>query len=161
MSDKLERAIRLREEGKYEEARKLLLVLQSQNPHDAFVNYQCTWVHDVMGEERVAVPLYEKVIANGLDGDDLRGAMLGLGSTYRTLGKYQKAIALLREGIQRFEDSREFEVFLAMALYNIGEHKKAMEILLHNLAETTQHEAIKRYQKAIGFYADKLDRIWE
>lgn len=51
--------------------------------------------------------------------------------------------------------------FLAMALYNVGEYREAMEILLVNLAETSWDPEIQSYEKALLFYADRLDETWE
>lgn len=157
MHDELTRAVRLREEGEYEEARKTLLRLVEECPDDPRVNYQCAWVHDVLGLEREAVPLYERAIANGLAGEDLEGAILSLGSSHRVLGEYEKAVEVLQDGAARFPENRAMQVFLAMALHNVGEHSKAMELLLRNLAETTGDEDISFYGRAISFYAGRLD----
>jgi len=81
VSDTLERAIRLREAGELEGARAVLLKQQEKNPEDPTVNYQCAWVHDRMGLEREAIPLYERAIERGLSGGDLEGAILSLGSS--------------------------------------------------------------------------------
>jgi tetratricopeptide (TPR) repeat protein len=160
MNDRLAQAIRLREVGQLEEARALLLDLVAAHPDDPVVNYQCAWSHDALGLEREAVPFYERAIALGLTGDDLEGALLGLGSTYRCLGEYQKAIETLGKGAAQFPNQRSFEVFLAMALYNTGAHAEAMERLLRTLAETSADASIQRYKRAILFYSDKLDETW-
>ncbi|WP_280512914.1 tetratricopeptide repeat protein [Carnobacterium inhibens] len=55
------------------------------------MNYQCAWSYDLLGEEKKAVPFYEQSIKLGLVGEDLEGAYVGLGSTYRTLGGIQKS----------------------------------------------------------------------
>ena len=93
MRNELERAVYLRENGRTGEARELLLTLVAERPDDPQVNYQCAWVHDLLGREHEAVPFYERAIEEGLTGGDLEGAMLGLGSTYRALGVYQRAVA--------------------------------------------------------------------
>jgi tetratricopeptide (TPR) repeat protein len=160
MSEQLEHAIRLREAGRVEEARDLLVQLQATYPDDPAINYQCAWVHDWLGLEHEAVPFYERALANGLSDEERRGALLGLGSTYRTIGRYDQAAATLRQGIREFTNPREFEVFLAMTLYNLGEHAQAMELLLRNLAETTQDQQLLRYQRAVLFYASNLDQQW-
>jgi tetratricopeptide (TPR) repeat protein len=160
MEDQLTLAIRLRQDGRVEESRELLLKLVAAHPDDPVVNYQCAWSHDTLGLEREAVPFYERAIALGLAGADLAGALLGLGSTYRCLGEYQQAIDTLRRGIAEFPNDRSFEVFLAMALYNVGQHNEGTERLLRALAETSGDDSIRRYQRAISFYADKLDETW-
>ncbi|AIQ63521.1 hypothetical protein PSTEL_10950 [Paenibacillus stellifer] len=123
--------------------------------------YQIAWCHDVLGLEHQAVPYYEGSLSAGL-ADHLRpGAFLGLGSTYRTLGEYEKAKCLFEHAAAEHPAHRELRVFYAMTLYNLGEHEQAMSILLHLLAGTSADPGIAEYAKAIAFYADNLDRIWE
>ena len=160
LQDKLASAIHLRESEKYEEARQLLLKLHAEFPEDPQVNYQCAWIHDLLGLEKEAIPFYEKAVQRGLSSDDLKNALLGLGSTYRCIGEYQKSIDTFRHALDLFPDSHEFNVFLGMAYYNIGEHAKAMELLLNSLVDTSTDEGILRYQRAIRFYSDKLDQTW-
>lgn len=160
LQEKLASAIKLRETEKHEEARKLLAELHSEFPEDAQVNYQCAWIHDLLGLEREAIPFYEKAIQIGLSGADLKNALLGMGSTYRCIGEYHKSIDTFQRALTLFPDSYEFKVFLGMAYYNVGEHSKAMELLLNSLADTSKDEGVIRYQRAIRFYSDKLDQIW-
>jgi tetratricopeptide (TPR) repeat protein len=160
LQEKLASAIKLRELENYEEARGFLLELYAEFPEDPQVNYQCAWIHDLLGLEREAFPFYEKAIQSGLDGDDLEGALLGMGSTYRCIGEYQKSIDTFQHALTLFPDSLEFNVFLGMAYYNIGKYAKAMELLLNSLADTSKDDGILRYQRAIRFYSDKLDQTW-
>ncbi len=124
MSDTLGRAIRLRKAGQLEEARDLLLKLLERYPEDPAVNYQCAWVHDRMGRELEAIPLYERAISRGLSGGDLEGATLSLGSSYRAVGQHAKAAEILRAGVALSPSNRAMQVFLAMALHDLGEHGK-------------------------------------
>jgi tetratricopeptide (TPR) repeat protein len=158
--EKLASAIKLRESENYEEARQLLLALHSEFPNDPQVTYQCAWIHDLLGLEREAIPFYEKAIQAGLQGNDLKSALLGLGSTYRCIGEYQKSIDTLQQALTLFPGSHEINVFLAMTYYNIRGYAKAMELLLNSLADTSKDEGIQRYQRAIRFYSDKLDQAW-
>jgi tetratricopeptide (TPR) repeat protein len=160
LQQKLASAIKLRESENHEEARQLLLELHHEYPEDPQVNYQCAWVHDLLGLEREAIPFYETSIQTGLNGDDLKSALLGMGSTYRCIGQYQKSIETFQHALRLFPDDHAFNVFLGMAYYNIGEHSKAMELLLNSLADTSSDGVILRYQRAIRFYSDKLDQIW-
>lgn len=93
--------------------------------------------------------------------DELEGALLGLGSTYRTLGEYEKSRNTFLQGIASFPENKAFQIFYAMTLYNLKEHNQAMKLLLTCLVDTTADEQLLNYQKAIRFYADKLDVIWE
>lgn len=87
--NELEKAIALREAGNAVEAKRLLLQLYAAEPYHPEILYQCAWVHDTLGEEKEAIPFYRAALEHGLGGKDRRGALLGLGSTYRTLGQYE------------------------------------------------------------------------
>ncbi|MGB7340424.1 MAG: tetratricopeptide repeat protein, partial [Phototrophicaceae bacterium] len=76
------------------------------------------------------------------------------------LGMYPQSVAILKQGLERFPDAQEFPVFLAMALYNIGEYKQAVSDLLKLLLTVSDHPTIQRYQAAIALYADDLDKTW-
>lgn len=160
LESRLAAAVSMRENGELERARELLLELHRDHPDDSNVNLQCAWVHDKLGLEREAVPHYERAIELGLDGEDLRSALLGLGSTYRALGDYTKAVATLTMGVDTFPDDRAMKVFQAMALYNTNRSKEACELLLHLLSETTSDTRIRSYDGAIDVYATNLDRTW-
>ncbi len=150
----------LRAAGAHEEARQRLLELATLRPGDPAVQYETACVHDFLGLEREAVPYYLAAIRGGLDGADLRHAYLGLGSTYRALGQYAESQQTFLEGLARFPDAAELQVFLAMTRYNLGAHHDATSTLLRVLADTTADPEIQGYRRAIQFYADDLDKTW-
>jgi tetratricopeptide (TPR) repeat protein len=160
LQERLTSAIKLRESENHAEARQLLLELHAEFPEDPQVNYQCAWIHDLLGLEREAIPFYEKAIQAGLGAEDLKSALLGMGSTCRAIGDYERSITTFQQGLSLFPDSPEFNVFLAMALYNVGDYDRAMELLLNALADTSNDEGILRYRRAIRFYSDKLHQTW-
>ncbi|SNZ02895.1 Tetratrico peptide repeat-containing protein [Terribacillus aidingensis] len=156
----LAEAIAKREAGNHTEANKQLVQLAAANPNHAETHYQCAWSFDVLGQERAAVPYYERAIALGLPAEKAEGAYLGLGSTYRALGEYEEAEKTLRNAITLFPENNALQVFYAMVQYNRKQHGEAMQILLKLLAETSSDEEVQIYQKAIRFYADNLDAVW-
>ena len=157
----LESAIRLRERGDFQEAGTLLARVLEKAPEDAEANHQMAWLYDVQGCEREAVPYYARAIAGGLSGEQRRSALLGLGSTYRAMGEYPEAVEALRQGVSEFPADRAMQTFLALALYNTGEHRQAVDLLLKNLVETTSDPDIRSYEKALRFYAGRLDEVWD
>ncbi|MGM0939925.1 MAG: tetratricopeptide repeat protein [Bacillota bacterium] len=161
MKRELEKAIHLRKNGNHKESNELLIKLVQQFPENASINYQCAWSFDLLGVEIQAVPYYQKAIQLGLSSRELEDALLGLGSTYRTLGEYEKSKDTFLKAIELFPDNRAIQTFYSMTLYNLSEHSKAMEILLNCLVDTTTDEKIERYKKAINFYANQLDNIWK
>ena len=160
MDEKMALANNLRREGRLEEARDILLEVLVEDPNDPQTNYSCACVHDGLGREREAIPFYERAIEKGLSGGDLEEAKLGLGSSYRCVGEYHKAVKILGKGVIRDPENRALQVFLSMSLYNLGDHRGAMELLLRNLAETSGDEEIAAYKEAILYYSNKLDQTW-
>lgn len=161
MESKLLRAIQLRKDNKPDQALVLLTDLLRSDPNDPAINYQMAWTCDFMGKESEAVPFYEKAIAKGLSGEDRKGAMLGLGSTYRCLGEYQKSLKIFDQATAEFAEDRSLKVFRALTLHNLGKSEAAIEQLLIQLLETTGDGSIKTYEKALRFYSDKLSETWK
>ena len=88
-------AAALRTQGAYGEARSLLHAALTETglsgAEQARLHYQLAWCCDAAGEEAAAVPFYKRALALGLAGEERSGALLGLGSTYRALGRYADA----------------------------------------------------------------------
>jgi tetratricopeptide (TPR) repeat protein len=135
----------------------LAVELARASPEDARAHYEAACVHDYLGLEAEAVPYYVRAIELGLSADELRGAYLGLGSTYRVLGQYEQAIATLEKGLATFPEATELVVFKAMAEHNVGRSKEAVEALLRVIAETSNDAEVQRYSRAIRFYAEDVD----
>lgn len=150
----------LKAEGRIEEARQHGLLQLIEHPQHAELHYEVASLHDMQGREAQAIPLYQKAIRLGLGETSLRGAWLGLGSSYRCTRQYAEALAAFDQGVARFPDATEFRVFRAMTCHNLGHHKEGMETLLAVLAETTADPALVPYRRAMALYAEDLDRRW-
>lgn len=161
MEQMLEKALELRGNGQHKESNKIMMDLVRKFPDHASINYQCAWSFDVLGEETKAVPYYEKAIELGLPSKELEGALIGLGSTYRTIGEYEKSKETFLKGLKLFPENHAIKVFYSMTLYNLEEYQQAMEVLLLCLVNTTSDDEIRNYEKAIRFYADKLNETWK
>lgn len=153
----LAEAVELRTRGEAEKARELLVALAARYPDDAVVAYQTAWTHDSLGLEAEAVAYYERALAGtDLSAEERRGALVGLGSTFRILGRYEDAIGTLRGGLTEFPDDGPLRTFLAMALFNTEQHDEAMRILLELLASTSEEPGVRSYRDAISHYAKNL-----
>lgn len=161
IATKLEKAIGLRKADKPEEALALIKKLIELEPNQAELQYQAAWTCDYMGKESAAVPFYEAAIKNGLSGEDLRGALLGLGSTYRCLGRYDESLTTFDKAIELYPNDNAMRAFRALTLYNLKIPQQAVSELLTLLLNTTNDEGIKSYESALRFYSDKLDETWE
>ncbi len=154
----LAQAVRLREKGQTTEAHAYLVALAEQYPDDVEISYQTAWVHDVMGLETEAVPYYQRALNKpGLAVDDRLGAFLGLGSTYRVLGRFDESVETFGRGLEEFPDDPALQTFLAMALYNRGQPGEAIQILLGVVATTSADQRVQTYRRTIEHYAGDLD----
>ena len=156
-----DRAVRLREEGQLEQAKQLFLSLLRKDEKNPRLHAYCAWCYDSLGEERQAVPHYERAIRLGLTGEELAESYLGLGSTYRALGRYTEAEQLFEEAIEQFPNHGALKVFQAMTHYNVGRHEEATGTLLELLASPKPDESIARYRRAIAFYARNLNKTYD
>lgn len=95
----------------------------------------------------------------GLSAESRRGAFAGLGSTYRVLGRYDLAVATVRRGLEEFPEDDALRTFLTMALYKTGETREAVGMLLKLLAATSEDPQVRRYRRAIEYYADDQDAM--
>ncbi|NOU90609.1 tetratricopeptide repeat protein [Paenibacillus sp. LMG 31460] len=162
--DNFSKLIERREEGRAKqdlailsEVREHLLELLSNYPDDAEINYQTGIAHDNSGMGRQAIPFYVRALELGLSGPDLERCLMGLGSTYRYWGDYEKAVETLRRGAKEFPENRAIQVFLAMALYNSQNYKESVELLVTNLMETTSDEKLHYFKRGILAYNEDLD----
>ncbi|MGV8927216.1 MAG: tetratricopeptide repeat protein [Ewingella sp.] len=155
----LQKIEKLSLQGRYEDAlQRALRMLSSQTQHPQLL-YKVASLYDIIGLEQQAVPFYEAAIKCHLGGEDLRDAYLGLGSTYRTLGRYQESLETFDEGLRLFPDANDIRMFRAMTLYNLGHAKQAVSQLLLLMTESSTLQEIIRYKKAITHYSHDLDRI--
>lgn len=155
------RAIKLRSAGQHTAALAILLDLHKALPDDAKLNYEIACTYDPQGLEAAAVPFYERALEGGLVGEDRRGALLGLGSSYRSIERFADAVRTLERGLAEFPEAPEFEVFLGLALYSMGDYRRAVQTLLRHVATHPGHERVATYQRAIHFYAEQPDPPYE
>ncbi len=59
-----------------------------------------------------------------------------------------------------YPNAIEVTPFYVMCSYNLGGHKRAIEMLLNLLVDTTNSEEILTYKHAVKLYAQDLDRTW-
>ncbi|AWO80304.1 tetratricopeptide repeat protein [Serratia marcescens] len=149
----------LKTQGRYQEATALALRQLTAEPEAAMLHFQLACLYDVQGLEQQAIPCYLTALARDLPPAQRREAWLGLGSTYRALGEYSASLRAFDDGLAEFPQANELMLFRAMALYNLGENKRAVTDLLLLLADTSSDPDIRGYQRAIRHYAADLSLI--
>lgn len=133
-----------------------LTALDEAHPNVAEIAYQIAWTLDSLGREAEAIPHYERAISLGLPPNEHAGALIGLGSTLRNLGKIDQASQVLESGRAQFPDLREFDVFLALVRHDQGRHGQALQLALTTLCDTADDPGITAYQRALRHYANQL-----
>ncbi|MDF3059566.1 MAG: Tetratrico peptide repeat protein [Rariglobus sp.] len=159
MSDwkpELDAIVGARHGGRTEHLLDLLRKLDARHPHVAEINYQLAWTLETGGKFAEALPYYEKAVTLGLAPNEHSNALIGLAGTLRQLGDARRAAEVLRSGRLQFPDNREFDVFLALALHDLGEHTEAMQLVLTALADTTEDPGLSAYQRTIRHMASRL-----
>jgi RimJ/RimL family protein N-acetyltransferase len=151
----------MRRGGKHEEAFEATLKAIEKHPLHAGLQYLAASICDGSRTEAEAVPFYLKALELGLPKFEKRDALLGLGSTYRSLGEYEKSKKIFEQGIQEYPNYRAYRVFLAMTEYNLKNSEKAVSLLLKELIATTSDTGTKSYHRALEFYADRLNEVFE
>ena len=161
IEETIARAKELRREDELEASQELLLDLLDQAPNSPQVIYEVGGSYDVMGEEKQAIPYYQKAIKAGLEGDDLQECLVCLGSSHRNVGNFEEAVETLEKATAQFPDDNSGKVFLALAYYSDGREDDAVRLLLELLLETTSDEDILAYADPLDYYKDNLDEVWD
>jgi tetratricopeptide (TPR) repeat protein len=154
--EELDAIVGARAHGQSREILPRLKSLDERNPNVAEINFQLAWTCDVLDRAGDALPYYEKAIALGLAPNELSGALIGLGSTLRTLGQLDRSAEVLRSGQLQFPDNPEFAVFLALTLHQQGSHGASLRLALETLCATSEDPGVTAYQRAIRHAAGKL-----
>ncbi len=150
----------LRQEGQLNEAREMAMELLKEDNQNAELLLETAFIHDQSDMEPQAITFYKQALDVGLEGNQRRDALLSLGSSYRAVGLYEQARETLEIGLSEYPDYNAFYIFFAMTLYNLGDTDLAVEILMTKLLETTNDQSIKAYQRALEFYASRLDEVF-
>jgi tetratricopeptide (TPR) repeat protein len=156
----LKDALSLRHSGDNAGAAQLLERFLLDRPDHSLARYLLACCYDSEGKEAKAVLQYEAALAGELTSVERRSSLLGLGSSLRALGQYQRAEVALTAGLEEFPDAAELEAFLAMVEFNLGKSQRAVERLLRVLARTSSDEHIRHLQPAIELYAKDISATW-
>lgn len=154
--EELDAIVGARAYGQFNQLLPRLKSLDERHPHVAEISFQLAWTCETLGRHAEALPYYEKAVALGLPPNELSGALLGLGSTLRTLGQLERSAEVLRTGQVQFPDNPEFAVFLALTLHAQGKSSEALRLALDTLCATTEDPGLTAYQRAIRHAVAKL-----
>lgn len=140
------------DDGNPEATLESMRALVAERPStDAAGIYEWASVHDFLGLEAEAIPLYIASLAAGLDGERKPQAFIQLGSSLRNVGRADEAVDLLAEQKSNEVTGDAAQAFLALALHTAGKPDEALRVALTALAPT-----LPMYRGAITNYADEL-----
>ena len=111
--------------------------------------------HDRAGREAEAIPEYEEALRLGLPDAIRRQAMLGLGSSFRNVGRHDDAVAVLDGACAQFPGDHALRAFRALALSSAGRCEEALGDALLLVAEQVE---LGGYERAVRHYAEELAR---
>lgn len=118
---------------------------------DAAAVYEWASVHDFVGREAAAIPLYRRALDLGLDGARRPQALIQLASSLRNVGDAREAVLVI-EGMDATDVVGDApQAFLALALFDAGRPGDALRVALSALANT-----LPMYEHAVRQYASEL-----
>ena len=113
--------------------------------------YEWASIHDFLGREDEAVPLYKAAFDHGLQGPRRPQAIVQLASSLRNTGESAEAVELLERYPNDPVTGDAAQAFLAFALRDCGRHDEALRVALRALAST-----LPLYGRSVTAYADDL-----
>ncbi|MGO3885938.1 MAG: tetratricopeptide repeat protein [Mycetocola sp.] len=126
--------------------------LVSERPStDAAGIYEWASVHDFLGLEAEAIPLYRAAIAAGLDAERHPQAVIQLASSLRNVGELDEAITLLSGLDESAVVGSAAQAFLSLVLHDAGRHAEALQVALGALIPT-----LPLYRSSLTSYAADL-----
>lgn len=161
MNAKLEEALTLRKNNQLEESKeRLLQLIEELGDNDPILLFECACAHDMLGLETQAIPFYERAIEGGLPEPQRQEAFTNLGSSYRCVGEYHQAEKILVQAEKDYPEDEAIKVFLAITRYNLGQANMSVRQLLHVILRVSKAGELRDYDRALSFYADRLDETW-
>ncbi|WP_282920182.1 hypothetical protein [Ignavigranum ruoffiae] len=82
-----------------------------------------------------------------------------MGSSYRAIGEFEKALEVFNKAEQLFPINSATKVFKSITLYNCVINDLAVSNLIKILLENTNNFDIKKFEKALLYFSDHLDEV--
>lgn len=156
--EEIERGYELYRHGEHREVLKLFARLRLEYPDVAQVWNESAGMHDRMGFEEDAAPLYERALGLGLEGEELVDCLICLGSTYRNLGRLEDSLRRLQDAHQMQPDNLAIRAFLSLTLADLGRGGDAVQLLGQALLRESKDAKLQVYSRALGEYFATVGR---
>jgi tetratricopeptide (TPR) repeat protein len=134
-------------------ALQAMRALVAERPEgDEAALFEWASVHDFLGREQEAIPLYRAALAAGLTDGLAEQAVVQLASSLRVVGDPDAAVALLESHADPTSTTGAArQAFLALALHDAGRPTEALRVALLAIAPT-----LPRYGRVLAGYAAAL-----
>lgn len=126
-------------------------LIEERPADDPAAIYEWASVHDFLGRESEAVPLYRRALERGLDDSRRSQAYVQLASSLRNTGQPEEAVLLLEQMERDALVGDAPQAFLALALFDAGRPGDALRVALSALAGT-----LPLYGGVVRRYAEEL-----
>ncbi|KZE90866.1 tetratricopeptide repeat protein [Microbacterium sp. TNHR37B] len=126
-----------------------ILVERAATDPDAL--FERASLHDYLGEEDRAIPLYREALGGGLAGGARTEARIQLASSLRNVGEPSAALSVLRDIGADDPLADAAAAFRSLALYDDGKPAEALRLALRALAPH-----LPAYTRAVEAYAGEL-----
>jgi tetratricopeptide (TPR) repeat protein len=110
--------------------------------------------HDRAGREADAIPEYEEALRLGLPDPVRQQALVGLGSSLRSVRRHGDAVDVLRGAVSEYPGHAALRFFLALALRSGGDEREAFRTLGGIVLDEAD---LRGYNRAAAFYLEHLD----
>ena len=131
--------------------KKVKALVEEHGDGEGVALYEWASVHDFLGHETEAIPLYRRALNAGLDDGRRIQALIQLGSSLRNVGEFDTAVEVLEDVEESDVAGDAQRAFLALALYDAGRPDQALRVALEALSKT-----LPLYQCTISRYAAEL-----
>lgn len=124
---------------------------ESYPADDGQAAFELAGMYDSMGYEAEAGHEYERALELGLDAARHAQLAVQYGSTLRTLGRLDEAVAVLEAAPVHESTGTAPRVVLALALHSAGRKDEALRVAIE-----AQIDRLPRYQRSMRNYAADL-----
>jgi len=135
---------------------KRLQDLDARHPNVPEICHQVAWSLEVLGHAAEALAWYEKAVMLGLSPNEHSAAVLGQVGCLRALGRPREAASILQGLRTQFPENREYDAFLALCQWDLGQKAEAVRTLMDVLVETTEDFGIRAAQRNLRHQASRL-----
>lgn len=123
--------------------------LLARFPQDAALHLEAAGFFEARAQPPRAAALYRRALDLGLEGNDRRDALVGLGNALTLAGDLGPAVDVLRRAGRDYPGDPVVTAFLALALLAAGSGPEAVSLLGVALVRESPHPGIRRYSRSL------------